>query len=155
MALRELPSSLRRMALRDARSTAAVAGRLCRRYASADATTPPEVSEDLQDLESQSSLSTPFSPDERIKAYNPIKRAQGRKRQLPPSRYVLDAVDILSQYLINVLVGININLQGTTEDLCIPINHPQNPILHLENSSPVHSPIPDSNKPTNPQSRQI
>jgi hypothetical protein len=82
MALRELPSSLRRLALRDARPTGAIAGKCLRRYASG------EVSEDLRDLESESSLFTAFSPDEKIKAYDPIKRTQARKRELPPSRYV-------------------------------------------------------------------
>jgi large subunit ribosomal protein L5 len=89
MALRELPSSLRRLALRDARPAATAVGGCCRRYASAAAAAAPqEVSEDFQDLESQSSLSPQFSPDEKIKAYDPIKRAQGRRRELPPSRYV-------------------------------------------------------------------
>jgi large subunit ribosomal protein L5 len=88
MALRELPSSLRRLALRDARPTPTSLGRYCPRYASAEATAPQEVSEDFQDLESQSSLSTQFTSDEKIKAYDPVKRAHGRKRELPPSRYV-------------------------------------------------------------------
>jgi large subunit ribosomal protein L5 len=88
MALRELPSSLRRLALQDARPTATLAGRCCRRYASAEATASQELLEDFQDLESQSSLSTQFTPDEKITAYDPIERAKGRKRELPPSRCV-------------------------------------------------------------------
>jgi hypothetical protein len=94
MALRELPSSLRRLALRDARPITAVSGNCWRRYASAEAVAaapaPQEVSEDFRDLESKSSLFTAFSPDEKIKAYDPIKRTQGRKRELPPSRYALE-----------------------------------------------------------------
>ncbi|PMD28430.1 ribosomal protein L5 [Hyaloscypha hepaticicola] len=91
MALRELPSSLRRMALRDARPTAAIASKCLRRYASGEAVAAApargEVPEDFRDLESESSLFTAFSPDEKIKAYDPIKRTQARKRELPPSRY--------------------------------------------------------------------
>jgi hypothetical protein len=92
MALRELPSSLRRLALRDGRPTAAVAGRSWRRYTSAEAVAaaPKEVSEDFQDLESNTSMFTAFSPDDKIKAYDPIKRTQGRRRELPPSRYVVE-----------------------------------------------------------------
>jgi hypothetical protein len=92
MALRELPSSLRRLALRDTRPTAAVAGRSWRRYTSAEAVAaaPKEVSEDFQDLESNTSMFTAFSPDDETKAYDPIKRTQGRRRELPPSRYVVE-----------------------------------------------------------------
>jgi hypothetical protein len=93
MALRELPSSLRRLALRDARPTAAIASKCLRRYASGEAVAAAparsEVPEDFRDLESESSLFTAFSPDEKIKAYDPIKRTQARKRELPPSRYAL------------------------------------------------------------------
>jgi large subunit ribosomal protein L5 len=45
-----------------------------------------ELSEDFQELESQSSYSFTEMPVEKIKAYDPVKRAQGRKRELPPSR---------------------------------------------------------------------
>ncbi len=75
--------------MRDSRSIAASAVQHCRRYASTAEARAEQVSEDYQDLESQSSFlsNTPFE-EEKIKSWNPIKRAQGRRRQLPPSRYV-------------------------------------------------------------------
>jgi len=86
MASRELSSSLRRLAIRDTRSTTTTVARNCRRYASSGAAAVLEES-DFRDLESESSLLSNFTPDEKIKAYDPAKRAQGRTRELPPSRY--------------------------------------------------------------------
>lgn len=86
MSLRELPSALRQLLIRDLRTTAAVSTQISRRYASGQAAAVQEASEDLDDLESQSALSSTELPSEAVKAYDPIKRSQGRKRQLPASR---------------------------------------------------------------------
>jgi len=87
MALRELPSALRQLVTMDLRPAAISVGYISRRHASGQAAAVQEASDDLQDLESQSALtSTEFSP-ETIKGYDPVRRSQGRKRQLPASRY--------------------------------------------------------------------
>lgn len=87
MALRELPSALRQLVTRDLRPTTISAGFVSRRYASGQAAAIQEASEDLQDLESQSALTPTKISQETIEAYDPVKRSQGRKRELPASRY--------------------------------------------------------------------
>jgi large subunit ribosomal protein L5 len=87
MALRELPSALRRLLIRDLRPTNTTLTQISQRYASGQAAAVQEASEDLDDLESQSALSSTELPSEAVKGYDPIKRSQGRKRQLPASRY--------------------------------------------------------------------
>ncbi len=94
MASRELPSALRRLISRDARPTATHLSRNWRRYASTEAAAVQEASEDFQDLESQSSLTSSTSQDEKIKTYDPVKRAQGRRRELPPSRYEIMSIKL-------------------------------------------------------------
>lgn len=98
MALRELSSTFYRLSARDARPATTSISRNCRRYASGETSTESsqrreEFSEDLQELESSSSYSPTDIPAEKIKAFDPVKRAQGRKRQLPPSRYVTCKLD--------------------------------------------------------------
>jgi large subunit ribosomal protein L5 len=93
MALRELPSALRSLALRDTQSGTSILVRNCRRYASSEAAAPQEASEDFQDLDSGSAFISTGPADEKIKTYDPVKRAQGRRRELPPSRCVLKAID--------------------------------------------------------------
>src|SRR5277367_4213903 len=94
MALRELSSTFCRLSIRDVRPSATSMTRNCRRYASgeasAEAAPVQQVSEDLQELESNSSYSSAEILTEKIKAYDPVKRAQGRRRELPPSRYVVN-----------------------------------------------------------------
>jgi len=84
MALRELPSTFGRLLCRDARPLASSISRRCRRDVSTAAS--QELSEDIQELESQSSLAWTDSSAENANAFDPIKRAKGRKQQLPPSR---------------------------------------------------------------------
>lgn len=86
MAARELPPALRRLILRDARPANAPSSRAFRRHASTEAAA---AQEDMQDLESQSSLLSEGPLDERVKSFDPIKRAAARKEQLPSSRYVV------------------------------------------------------------------
>ncbi|KAH7393157.1 ribosomal protein L5 domain-containing protein [Cadophora sp. MPI-SDFR-AT-0126] len=86
MALRELPSALRRLTTRDARPATTSISRSCRRLATTEAGAQ-ETSEDFQDLESKSSLLSNGAVDEKVKSYDPIKRSQGRRTQLPASRY--------------------------------------------------------------------
>jgi large subunit ribosomal protein L5 len=86
MALRELPSALRRLAIKDTRSTATFLSQNCRRYASTEAPGAQNGSQDLQDLESNTSFSALEIQDEKVATYDPVKRAQGRKRELPASR---------------------------------------------------------------------
>lgn len=91
MALKELPSVLRRLAVDGTRPTTSFV-RTCRRYASTEAAVK-NASEDLQDLESRTSYS-PISVagDDQVGAYDPVKRVQQRKRQLPASRYDVQCV---------------------------------------------------------------
>ena len=90
MAMRELSSTGVRLSKRAARPSLTSINRHCGRHASSEAGRDPttqELSKDLQELESASSYFQASTPAEDIKAYDPIKRAQGRRRQLPPSRY--------------------------------------------------------------------
>ncbi|KAA8563723.1 hypothetical protein EYC84_011742 [Monilinia fructicola] len=87
MALREIPSTFCRLSRREIRSTPISIGRNCRRYASGEAVAAKELPQDFQDLESQSSFTSTTVPNEVIDSFDPIKRAQGRKRELPASRY--------------------------------------------------------------------
>jgi hypothetical protein len=91
MALRELPWSLGRLTTRCPRRVASATVICSRRFASSQASYSQEVSPDVQELESQSSFSTTDYSTEKIEAYDPVKRAQGRKRELPPSRYAANA----------------------------------------------------------------
>ncbi|TAQ89782.1 hypothetical protein B7494_g1863 [Chlorociboria aeruginascens] len=88
MAVREFPSALCRLATRPTRpAVTSTISRSCRRYASEEATSKQEVSSDLRELESSSSISSVgFSPLG-VEGYDPVKRAQGRRRELPPSRF--------------------------------------------------------------------
>lgn len=114
MALRELSSSFIRLSLRNNQPVASCITRGSSRFASTDTSTTSatsieaaikaakaslkdaskqaspvnDINDDLGDLESQSSFSAPseISPN-KIKEYDPVKRAEGRKRQLPASRY--------------------------------------------------------------------
>lgn len=88
MALREMPLTLCRLTTRAARPVFTTPAINSRRYASGEASSTPDVAADLQDLEPQNSFATSEYPAEKIKAFDPIKRSQGRTRQLPPSRYV-------------------------------------------------------------------
>jgi large subunit ribosomal protein L5 len=91
MALQELPSALRQLTIKQIRQTTRRLAPIARRYASGEATatapTETPISEDLQDLEPDSSFTTRYSA-EAVKDYDPIKRSKARKSQLPASRYV-------------------------------------------------------------------
>jgi large subunit ribosomal protein L5 len=83
MALRELPSALYRLAIRDTRPL--LPSTVCngRRQAFSDAA----AVRDIDDLESKSSISLGGPSEEIIREYDPVKRAQARRIELPPSRY--------------------------------------------------------------------
>jgi large subunit ribosomal protein L5 len=88
MALRELPRSLCRLNAWYPQRVANAAAISSRRFASSDVSAAQAAPADFQELESQSSLTDVEYPAEKIGAYDPVKKAQGRKRELPPSRYV-------------------------------------------------------------------
>lgn len=88
MALRELPRSLCRLTVWCPQRVANTTAISSRRFASSDASAAQAAPADLQELESQSSFTNIEYPVEKIRAYDPVKNAQGRKRELPPSRYV-------------------------------------------------------------------
>jgi large subunit ribosomal protein L5 len=69
------------------RSAATSIGRHSRRYASGEAVAAKEIPEDFDDLESHSSIASTEVPEDVLKSFDPIKRAKGRKYQLPASRY--------------------------------------------------------------------
>lgn len=58
-----------------------------RRFASSEASYAQDVAADLHELESQSSFSTTDYSKEKIEAFDPVKKAKARKRELPASRY--------------------------------------------------------------------
>lgn len=58
------------------------------RFSSQNCASIENIQDDFTDIESNSSFLNAFSPkDERVLAYDPIKRSTKRLRQLPPSRY--------------------------------------------------------------------
>lgn len=103
MALRELPSALGRLAVRDARPILRLSRSNGRRPASGEAVAVKEYSTDIQDLESQSSFQSTGPSEEIIEAYDPIKRAQARRRELPPSRYGSPHIFVLNSPNLTVL----------------------------------------------------
>ena len=88
MALQELPSALRQLMTRHSRPTSRCLAPISRRYASSEAVAvQEEASEDLMDLESESALTSTAEPAAKVADYDPIKRVENRRGQLPPSRY--------------------------------------------------------------------
>jgi hypothetical protein len=86
MALRDASSALGRLAMRDARIMLRSTLGNGLRQASNAAKAAREPSIDMEDLESQSSFTTSGPSEEVIKKYDPAKRSQARRRELPPSR---------------------------------------------------------------------
>lgn len=60
-----------------------------RRQASNEALASKEHAVDIEELESQSAFTASDFSEETIKKFDPVKRSQARRRELPPSRYVL------------------------------------------------------------------
>ncbi|KAL3425649.1 54S ribosomal protein L7, mitochondrial [Phlyctema vagabunda] len=93
MALREIPSAFGRLLARDGRTRTTAVSQVYRRYASGEAASTPApareqlAAEDFKELETTSSLSAQGPSENVVKSFNPAKRAQGRTRELPPSRY--------------------------------------------------------------------
>lgn len=87
MALKEVPSTFSRLVLRGARPSVQTLSHNGRRAASNAAEPAQEQSEDLQDLETQSSFLTGKPSPKEVKSYDPVKRAESRRTQLPRSRY--------------------------------------------------------------------
>lgn len=71
----------------DVRRSSLLLMRQARRFASQEATGTDAASSDLQELESQSSLTASQPSADVVKTYDPVKRAQSRRNQLPSSRY--------------------------------------------------------------------
>jgi len=86
MALRDASAALGRLAKRDARVILRPTLSNGRRQASNEALAGKESSADMEDLESNSSLTTRGPSEEAIKKYDPVKRSLARRRELPPSR---------------------------------------------------------------------
>jgi hypothetical protein len=150
MAIRELPSTLYRLTVKGSRSTVAHISYFPRRYASGEANSIPDATADLEELESQSPFSSNDYASEKIQAYDPIKRTQARKRELPRSRYVAGCcrrnvcIELRS-------LDINIDLQDTIVDLFILTSlHPVR-ILPLESLCRALSLTLASSKPTSQQ----
>lgn len=92
MALRELPSALRQIVSKNLRPTTTIhAAQSFRRHASGKAATIQEAADDFQELESQSALTSSEFPPEAVEGWDPVKKSQGRTRELPPSRYDTNA----------------------------------------------------------------
>ncbi len=87
MALRDASSVLGRLAIRDARIMLRSTLSNGRRQASSEALAVMEPSTDIDELETQSSFTTGGPSEEKIKKFDPVKRSQARRRELPPSRY--------------------------------------------------------------------
>ena len=89
MVLRDIPSALSRLTIRDIRPLLRSTSVNGQRQASMQAAAVKEEPlPDFEDLESQSSLSSSPPPEEVVKKYDPVKRAQRRTKELPASRYV-------------------------------------------------------------------
>jgi hypothetical protein len=108
MALRGIPSTFSRLIIRDVRPlqrTAINHGR----QASTEATVSKEPLPDFEDLESQSSLSSTGPSNQIIKTYDPVKRAQRRKKELPPSRYGLQLLCSGYDWLTHLQIPVSIS----------------------------------------------
>lgn len=152
MALRELPSTLCRQITRCRRPMIAATAQHSRRFTSAGAAPSQDVAAELQDLETQSSFTTSDYPKEKIEAFNPEKRAQGRKLQLPASRYDLNCCQNGGLQPVLILPDTSIDPQDTIEDPFILTNLHHHPILLLEFSFPAPSHERASSRPTSPPS---
>lgn len=150
MALQELPSAMRQLATRHTRPVAKCLSPISRRCASGEAAPVQNqevvVPEDFQDLEAESSFNTKYPRSDTIKSYDPVKRSQSRRGQLPPSRYVIVSIEYKQGNWLTLTPDINSDPQDTTEDLYIPISLLLPPILHLASSYPVPSHTLVSNK---------
>jgi len=143
MAVRELSSSFARLALSDSRPILTKKAWTPRRYVS-EAALQRAINEDLKDLESNSSFEAPALDLEKARAYDPVQRAQARRRELPASRYVVNCTDLsYTDSLDTSTVH-----QGTIEDHSIPISLLQNQTLRLENLFLAHFLIPVASKRT-------
>jgi hypothetical protein len=147
MALRELSLTLCRQATKSPRSAISIAARHSRRYASGEAAAPQDAVVD-QDLEPESSFSTSDYPKEKIEEFDPVKTAQGRQRQLPPSRYDANGCHNSSSRPQLILQDTNIDLLDSIEDHFIRTNLHHHPILRPGSSFPAPSPERASKRPT-------
>jgi len=155
MALRELPSVLGRLAIRESRSNGAPISRCCKRFASTEAKTVQwspmqKAAVKIEDLEPESTFTSTRPPDEHLKSYDPVKRASSRRRQLPPSRYVTLQLARSRIHKSNHQLDTNFDHQDTTEVLYIPTSPPLLLILHLESLCLARSIIHVLNKHTRP-----
>lgn len=144
MALRELPTTFRRLAVEETRSSSSFL-QTCRRYASTEAAAN-NASQDT-DLESTATFS-PISTNEQSGTYDPIKRAKERTRELPSGRYV--CCEIKTKLDPYILLDTSIDHQDISVDHYIPTNLPQNRTQHHENLFRDPSTILDWSKPSNP-----
>jgi large subunit ribosomal protein L5 len=86
MALRDASAALGRLAKRDMRILLRSTLSNGRRQVSNEALAVAEPSADMEELESNSSFTKSGPSEEAIKKYDPVKRSQARRRELPPSR---------------------------------------------------------------------
>ena len=86
MVLRDVSAALCRLAKRDMRTMLRSTLSNGRRKASNEALAVKEPSADMEELESNSSFTINGPSEEAIKKYDPVKRSQARRRELPPSR---------------------------------------------------------------------
>jgi hypothetical protein len=155
MALREMPLTLCRLTTRAARPVFTAPALSSRRYASSEAASTPDAAADLQDLESQNSFTVSEYPSEKIKAFDPIKRAQGRTRELPPSRYDTNGPQKIRRRTLLILLATNIGLPDTIEVLFTPTSLRQPPTPRPESLFPAPSRKPVSSRHTNLPSPRI
>lgn len=146
MALRDLPIAFSKLLLRDAPRRLPAAACRTRRHASTKAST-----KDLADLEPSSSLVIPGPSEEVVKSYDPVKRAEARRRELPPSRCV-QARKSCARTVLTPSLDISLDRHGTIGDLFIPISLLPPRTHRLVSSSPVLSTFPVCKRPTNPPS---
>lgn len=151
MSSKELPSMLGRLAIRQTRLRPAPIPRCCRRNASTESSSQEVISEgkvaqDIQELEGRSTFTLSSELDEHVSSYDPAKRAQGRRKQLPPSRYVGE--QFILDHKLSCQSDINSVLHDTTEVLYTLTSLPQNQIQLLENTYLDHSLILDWSRHT-------
>src|SRR5271170_6895690 len=87
------------------------------------------------DLIDSTSLSPGLLPDSETAAFDPLKVSRARKRQLPPSRYELQARNVFARWTaLTFLVheDTNTDLPNTTAALCI---------LTVLRQTPIHPPV--------------
>lgn len=158
MSLKEVPSALGRLMSRNATALPQSFARNGRRAASSAASSPapaPEQQSDLQELESQSSFLSGRPAPEVVEGYDPVKRAEKRRFQLPRSRYaLLSSAQVCDLPMLTTRPATSTGRRNTTAALCTRTSRRHPPTQRLASSCPAPSASRVSSRRTSRPSRR-